>query len=353
MERSELKFRYGRSRCSCTIVIVVSVCIILALCLITLGLGVYEISIPDAVGVFIGHLTGTPLDFKDDHYVFDVRLPRAIAAVFVGAALALGGAVMQTILRNPLADPYTMGISSGAFFGAVLSIICGFSIIPSLSGDAATIVNAFITSLIPVAVIVLLLRFNKMTPTVMILVGIAVMYVFASANQYLMVTADSSSLSEAYSWRVGTLADMTWGDLVPIVGVVTMLATAIMFLYRRVNVLMTDDDYCRTLGVNVQVTRVILLLLVALMTSTVVCFTGTIGFVGLVCPLVVRLFVGSDSRKLLPLSLVMGALFLLAIDSVAKITGVNGLPVGVISALIGGPVFVYLLVRRKGKNNWM
>lgn len=321
-----------------------------AVSLVTLGMGVYDISVPDAVSTWFDHLVKGSDGSRDDVYVWDVRFPRAIAALMVGGGLAIGGAVMQSILKNPLADPYTMGVSSGAFFGAVLSIICGISLIPGLTGDGATVVNAFLTSLVSVAVIMMLMKSKRMTPTVMILIGIAVMYIFSSANQYLMVTADDSSLAEAYSWRVGTLAEVTW-DEIPFIAVsVVSLSALLVVLSKRVNALIMDDRYCQTLGVNVQVTRIILLLIVALLTASVVCFTGTIGFVGLVCPHIVRMFIGPNSRYLLPASFVFGALFMVAIDSIAKVTGVNGLPVGVISALIGGPIFVYLLVKRRNSN---
>ncbi len=352
MDRARMGSEYHRGIRRSLLFMVLCVIGVAVMALVTLGMGVYNISIPDAISTFFDHIAGNVSSERDDHYVWDVRFPRAIAAAFTGGGLAIGGAVMQSILKNPLADPYTMGVSSGAFFGAVLSIICGISIIPFLTGDTATVANAFITSLISVGIIMLLVRFKKMTPTVMILIGIAIMYIFSSANQYLMVTADDASLSEAYSWRVGTLANIEWGEIPFIAVSVSVMSVLLVYLSKKVNVLNTDDRYCQTLGVNVQVTRVVILLIVALLTASVVCFTGTIGFVGLVCPHIVRMFVGSNSKYLLPASFVFGALFLLTIDSIAKVTGVNGLPVGVISALIGGPIFVYLLVKRK-RNDWL
>ena len=352
MDRGSMGSEYRRGILRSRLFILVCVLSAAGVFLLTLGMGVYDISVPDAVAAWFGHLSGAEVDARDDYYVWDVRFPRAVAAALIGGGLAIGGAVMQSILKNPLADPYTMGVSSGAFFGAVLSIICGISIIPSLTGDTATVANAFITSLISVAVIMLMVRFKKMTPTVMILVGIAVMYIFSSANQYLMVTADEGSLSEAYSWRVGTLANMEWSEIPFIAVAVAVMSALLVLLSGKVNVLNVDDRYCQTLGVNVQITRVVVLLIVALLTATAVCFTGTIGFVGLVCPHIARMFVGSNSKQLLPASFVFGAVFLLAIDAVAKVTGVNGLPVGVISALIGGPVFVYMLVRRR-RSDWL
>ena len=254
---------------------------------------------------------------------------------------------MQSALKNPMADPYTMGVSSSAFFGAVISIIGGVSILPFLSGDAGTVANAFLFSMVPVVVIIFLAKMKHVSPTVMILVGIAIMYIFSSCTQYMMVTADESSLAEAYSWRVGTLADVTWSDVPIIVVSVTILSALLILLHKKINIVSVDGRYSKTLGENVDRIRVILLVIVALIAATVVSFTGTIGFIGLVCPHIMRMFVGSDPKHLVPASLAFGAAFMIVIDTVAKITGANGLPVGVISALIGGPIFAYLLIRQR------
>lgn len=329
--------------------VVIASCVILTFVMVfvTLGAGVYDISLGDALDAWWGHITGGAVEPHDDHYVWDIRLPRAIAAAFVGAGLSVGGAVMQSALKNPMADPYTMGVSSSAFFGAVISIIGGISILPFLSGDAGTVANAFLFSMVPVVVIMFLAKRKHVSPTVMILVGIAIMYIFSSCTQYMMVTADESSLAEAYSWRVGTLADVTWSD-VPVIAVsVTVLSALLVVLHKKINIVSVDSRYSKTLGENVDRIRVVLLIIVALIAATVVSFTGTIGFIGLVCPHIMRLFVGSNPKHLIPASLAFGAAFMIVIDTVAKVTGANGLPVGVISALIGGPIFAYLLIRQR------
>ncbi|MDO5852558.1 MAG: iron ABC transporter permease [Thermoplasmata archaeon] len=349
---SDFRPEYLRLRRRNMLFIAVCLLLVVAAVLITLGMGVYNISIPDAISAWWNHLTGGYVNPRDDAYVWDGRFPRAIMAAFAGAGLAIGGAVMQSVLKNPLTDPYTMGVSSGAFFGAVLWIICGFSLFPFLSGDLASIANAFVFSLIPVGIILILSRYKRITPTAMVLIGVAIMYVFSSFTQYFMVTADSSSLAEAYSWRVGTLADASWDNVPYVVVSVTVLSAVLIVLSRRINVLSMNDNYAQTLGENVQKSRVLLLVIVSLMTASIVSFTGTIGFVGLVCPHVVRMFTGSNSKYLIPASAVFGALFLVAIDSIAKVTGVNGLPVGVVSALIGGPVFAYLLIKSR-RSVWM
>ncbi len=316
---------------------------------LTLGFGVYKISVIDAIATLFNHLSGNPVDPSDDHYVFDIRLPRAIGAIAVGAGLAVGGAVMQNVLRNPLAEPYTIGISSGAFLGAVLSLVFGFSIIPALAGDAATVANAFLFSLIPVAIILLVSRFKKLSSATMILLGIAVMFVFSSISQTIMVTCSSESLSDVYNWRVGTLAKITWGNLPFIAGFTIVISALLMSFSKKMDIINAGDKTAQTLGVNVDRLRLVLMVLVSLMTAALVSFTGTIGFIGLVGPHVARMFVGSSNKYLLPASAAFGGTFLILADTVAKVTGINGLPVGVISAMIGGPLFIYILVKRNKK----
>lgn len=314
---------------------------------LTLGFGTYNISVGDAIGCFIDHLSGNVKDSTGDHYIWDVRLPRAIAALACGVALSVAGAVMQNDFRNPLAEPYTMGIASGAFLGAVLSIILGISIVPFLTNQYSIIANAAIFSLIPTFIIVLVAKIRKTTPSGMILTGIAVMFLFSSISQIIMVTSPSESMAEAYAWRVGDLGTVGWADL-PYMVVSTFVITAIiMLLAGKMNVMYAGDDYAKTMGENAENLRIVTLVLVSVMTAAVVSFTGTIGFIGLVGPHVARIFVGSNNRYLIPASAAFGAAFILLADSLAKVTGVSGLPVGVISSMVGGPLFIWILIRQR------
>lgn len=333
------------------LIIVTFLVVAVAALFLTLGIGEYKISISGAWNILVDHLSGNIVNTKDDFYIWDIRLPRAIGALFLGAGLAVGGVVMQNIMRNPLAEPYTVGISSGAFLGAVLSIVCGISIIPIFRGITATVVNAFLLSLMPMAIILVVSSYKKLTPTSIILLGIAIMYVFSSISQFIMVTAEPDALADAYNWRVGTLDKITWENLPPIV-VATVVISALLFtMSKKLDVAYTGDRNAVTLGVNMKVLRLTSMTLVAFLTATLVCFTGTIGFIGLVGPHIARIFVGSNNRYLIPCSLVFGAAFMILADSVAKVSGVNGLPVGVISAMIGGPLFIYILIKQ-GKKVW-
>ena len=317
---------------------------------VTLGFGVYEITLLDAWEVLYNHLSNNIQDPDEDYYIFDVRIPRAIGGLCAGAGLAVAGVVMQNIFKNPLADPYTMGISSGAFLGAVLYIICGFTLIP-IAGISGGVTNAFIFSLIPTAILLAISIFKKMTPTAMILTGIAVMFLFSSICQILMVTSPSESMASAYEWRIGSLARLKWAYL-PSMIISTLVLTAIIWsLSKKFNVMYSGDRSMQSLGERPLLIRMISLIMASLLTAGIVAYTGTIGFIGLVGPHVARIFVGSNNKYLIPASAAFGAAFLLFADSVAKVSGVNGLPVGVICSMIGGPLFIILLVKQR-KSAW-
>lgn len=327
------------------------ICLILAVAVffVTISMGKYELGFLDCYNIFIDNLLGHGHGTTADMVIWDYRVPRAIMGIFVGASLAVAGAVMQNILKNPLAEPYTMGISSGAFLGAVLSITCGISVIPLFSGDDGTVVNAFIFSLAPVALIMLISRFRKTTSTSMILCGISIMYIFSAISTLLMVLADPTHLSEAYTWRIGVLGRASWDSLMLIVPCMIILVILLICFAKRINTLGIGDEGAMSLGTDPHKTRLVCMVIVALLTAFAISFTGTIGFVGLVAPHIVRVMIGSNNRYLLPASAGFGALFLVSMDSIAKIISDTGMPVGVITAIVGGPLFIYILVQRKRK----
>lgn len=319
--------------------------------LLTLGFGVYDISISDSIATFFNHITGNIADVRADAYIWNTRLPRAIAALTVGMGLSVAGAVMQNDFRNPLAEPYTMGISSGAFLGATLSIILGISVIPGLSGDTATMANAFIFSLVPTAMILLAATLRRVSPVGMILIGIAIMFLFSALSRIFMVMADPNNLSKAYTWMVGSLDKMTW-DTLPLMVIPTFVGTILLYtLNRKLDIMYLGDVGALTMGEDAKKIRSVTLIIVSLMTASLVCFTGAIGFIGLVGPHIARIFTGSKNRYLLISSATFGAAFLILADTVAKVTGTSGLPVGVVCSLIGGPLFLWILIRQK-KSTW-
>ncbi|WP_400207070.1 FecCD family ABC transporter permease [Candidatus Methanomassiliicoccus intestinalis] len=330
------------------------VCIIAAIVVMGLAVsfGKYDVGFFESYEIIWNHLLGNadPGSMKD-HVVWDLRLPRALMAIAVGAGLAVCGAAMQSMMRNPLADPYTTGVSSGASLGAALAIILGFCVFPSLSGQSAIVVNAFIFSLIPAVIIVLISKFRKPTPTSMILAGIAVMYIFSATTTLLMLIANPEDLAEVYIWNVGTLGKATWDNIPVVIAMSIAGIILLMLVSKKLNVLVAGDKAAISLGVNADALRVYCLLVISLVTAAIVSFTGTIGFVGLIAPHVVRIFVGSDNRYLLPASAAFGAAMLICADCLAKEAGSTGLPVGVITAIIGGPLFILLLIKQR-KSAW-
>ncbi|MBQ8180037.1 MAG: iron ABC transporter permease [Candidatus Methanomethylophilaceae archaeon] len=353
VEYSEIRFKYGLQVHKKVLFTVLCLALAVVGVGVTLSVGKFDIGFLESYIIIWNHLMGveptTLMGETKDFIVWDLRLPRAIMALFVGAALAVGGVVMQGVMRNPLADPYTLGVSSAASLGATLCIVLGFSLVPGLTKSAGTMVNAFIFSMIPIVAITLITRFKKTTPTMMILSGIAIMYVFSATTQLIMLYADPDNLADAYSWSVGTLGKSSWENL-PVVIAVTVVGMALVSMMgKQLNILSAGDKISTTLGVDTGRCRVLLMLLVSITTATVVSFTGTIGFVGLVAPHVVRFFIGSDNRYVIPASACLGALLLVLADCVAKEAGATGLPVGVITALIGGPLFIALLIRQRRK----
>ena len=325
--------------------------LILVALILALSIGMYEIGFADCYRILIEHITGNITDPYADDIVINTRLPIALFAIIVGAVLALGGAVMQTMLRNPLADPYTMGVSSGALLGASIAIVLS-STLPLFNEQWIRIIMAFGFSLIPAMVILLFSFKRKVTSTKIILIGIAMMYIFSAIVQLIMITASEETLAEIYSWRVGTLALTTW-ETIPIPLIISILCGAVLlFHYRRINVMMAGTKSAHSMGVDPERTILVEITIVSLMTAAVVSFTGTIGFVGLVGPHIARLFVGSDTKHLLPAAAVFGGLFLLLANCLARVSGEYGLPVGVISAIIGCPLFIFILIRMRRKSAW-
>jgi len=333
----------GRNR----LFIVTFACLAVIAFFVTIGFGVYKISLFDSWAVLFDHLMGNIQDEDADMYIWDYRVPRAVGAVVIGAALSVAGVIMQNDFRNPLAEPYTMGISSGAFLGAVLVIVFDISLIPFLPSSWGLVVNAFIFAMIPVGIIVLVTKFKKMTPGLMILTGIAVMFLFSSITQVILVTAPSETMANAYAWRVGTLGGIRWGDMLFFIPTTILMMVVLWTFHKRLNVMYAGDRASQSMGEDANKLRIITLIIASLLTANVVCFTGTIGFIGLVGPHVARIFVGSNNRYLIPAAAAFGAAFITIADTIAKVSGPDGLPVGVISSMIGGPLFIYILVKQR------
>ena len=309
-------------------------------------LGTSDLSPGDAYRALINSLFPGSFDLPErtTRIVMNIRAPRVLMAVFAGAALALGGCITQSILKNPLATPYTLGVSSGAGFGAALAILFGIVIIPGIGG---VVINAFVFSLIPVAVVVITSQFRKMTPMTIILCGVAMSYVFSASNTIFQFFGEPNAVKSVVFWMVGDLNEISlWNISYVAIPMLTIFLIS-MYLAKDMNVMRMGDDTAKALGVRVEPIRVGSLLMACLITAFVVSFTGSIGFVCLLAPTISRIFVGGEMQYLLPASAVMGACILTLADMVAKtIIAPIMLPVGAITALVGGPVLIFLLLSR-------
>lgn len=303
----------------------------------------------DVIDVLWNFITMQPQgDTTIAHIVLNLRLPRIIGGIICGFALAVCGAAMQSMMKNPLADPYTMGISSGAGFGAALAMILGIELI----AGGGIVVNAFVFAVIPAVIILFLSRFRKATPTMMVLCGISLMYLFNALTQLFMLIADPDDMSAVYEWMVGSLDGVSYDELLLVLLVTVIGSLYVQYMANQLNVMGIGDESAQTLGVDVERRRLVILMVITLVAASVVSFTGVIGFVGLVAPHIARTLIGSDNRYLIPASGVVGSLLLVASDILARtIASPVMLPVGVITACVGGPLFM-LLILRSTKETW-
>ncbi|MCQ2069754.1 MAG: iron ABC transporter permease [archaeon] len=339
---------YKDFRHSKTIFLLVFVALFIILLGYKITLGSYEIGFIEVYQTIWNHITGNITDRMADNVVWTQRLPRVLTAVFVGLGLAAAGSSMQSMMKNPLADPYTTGISSGALFGATLAMTLGIFLIPGAYGR---VVNAFIFALVPALFIVGLSKWKKPSPSMMILVGIAIMYIFNAFQSFMMLKADPNSASTVYTWSVGSIGMTTWEEI-PIIAAISIVGFALLFVMgKTLNALNSGDSYAKSLGVNVDHVRIICLMIISVVAAGVVSFTGIIGFIGLVSPHIARIFVGSDNRILIPASALMGACMMLLCDIIGFLVVGSTLQIGIVTAMIGGPLFMIILIAQQ-KEVW-
>lgn len=332
--------------------IFIFVCIIATFLILmyALTIGEYHIDVGRCYEILWQKITGYHFPMGKESLeasiIFDIRLPRICAAILAGIGLASAGVAMQSTLMNPLADPYTTGVSSGASFGATIGIVLDISLF-GVSSQYTTVVNAFVFSLIPMIVIVVMSKIKNGSPTTMIMAGIAIMYIFNACTTVVSLMAEPDKLAQLYRWTVGSLTFASKSDLVVMAVFILPGFIILWLLSNKLNILATGDDTAKSLGVDADKLRRIILILVALIAAAVVSFTGLIGFVGLVAPHIVRIFVGPDNRFLMPASAAFGAMLLVFADLLGRVVIAPAeLEVGVITAFMGGPLFLWLIMRK-------
>ncbi|MEV7972967.1 putative F420-0 ABC transporter permease subunit [Cellulomonas sp. NPDC089187] len=336
-----------RRRAPLSVVLPLGVLLLVLTVAVCITIGPADLGVGDVVRSIGGHLGWGPgLPVLPDAIVWELRLPRVLTAAAVGAGLALSGAVMQSLTRNPLADPYLLGLSSGASMGAVAVLILGVSLLLP--------VTAFVGALAALVATLSLARVGgTLTPGRAVLAGLAVSQLAAAGTSFVIFwSATGDSYREILNWLLGSLAGSTWRS-VAIAGVALLVVgTVLIASATRLDAFAFGDTAASALGIDVDRTRWVLMTLVALLTGAMVAVSGAIGFVGLVLPHAVSALTGPTHHRLLPVVAVTGAIFLVWADTLARtIFDPRELPVGIVTALIGVPVFAVLLRRRRG-NAW-
>ena len=278
--------------------------------------------------------------------VLQLRLPRILMAIITGISLGVAGAVMQGVLRNPLVSPYTLGLSSGAACGAAIAIVLGVGVFGA--GRYIIVINAFFFSLLTMAIVYGISRMRGTSVETLILAGVAMGYLFSAAISLLKYVSGHEELREIVFWLMGGLYTARWENVIILIPAVLFFTLLLMRYSWDLNVMSAGEEVASSLGINVNRVRIICLSLSAVLTASVIAFTGIIGFIGLVSPHVCRLLIGSDHRYLIPCSGLIGALVLLVSDTACRtMISPTEIPVGIVTSFIGVPFFLYLLVSRK------
>jgi len=284
--------------------------------------------------------------------IWDYRMPRIIACILVGAGLSVAGVVMQCVLRNPLASPYTLGLSSAAAFGASFAIIflnAGSSItsVVSIDNPYLTTICAFLFSLLATSLILVLVKLTKVSAETMVLAGIGISAIFSAGLLFMQYIASSMQLANIVGWMFGDINRADW--TLNLILFAVLLPAVFYFVYRRwdYNAIDSGEETAKGLGVNTEDERTAGMILAVIVSSVAVSFFGIIAFIGLLGPHIARMMIGGDHRYLIPAGMIIGALIML----ISYVVGMNILhpmvvPVGIITSMLGGPLFIYLLIRR-------
>ena len=346
----------GPSLTRVTVVLGGGAILLLSAMVVALAIGSVGVGLGDIVAVLGHRLLGLPLSRAispgAESIIFDVRLPRVLTAMLVGGGLAVAGTVFQALLRNPMADPYIIGTAAGASLGAIAGLMAPI-LVPALAigvgsswlGLGLVQVLAFAGGLGTVLLVYAVSRANGRVPVVtLLLTGYAVSSVLAAGVALLMFFS-GQHLGAIFGWLMGSLAAAKWINLAFAAPLLVISTTLLIVRWRGLNLLLLGDGPAAHLGIDVEREKLVLTMLATLATSTVVAISGTIGFVGLVVPHVLRLAIGPDHRLLLPASVLYGATLLALADLGARL--MNGIPVGIVTALIGAPFFIWLLRRSR------
>ncbi|OUE27581.1 FecCD family ABC transporter permease [Clavibacter michiganensis] len=316
---------------------------------LAMGIGSVTVSPLHVAQVVLHHALGTDaggIDPIDDQIVWEYRAPRVLLALVTGAALALAGTVLQTLIRNPLADPFVLGIASGASLGAVAALVVG----ASAAGFLATlgVTGAAFAGAIATLALVLALgrRGGRVDPARLVLVGVSISSLLQALTSWLQLQASPDQIAGVLFWLLGSVSGATWASLALPAAALAIGLVGLLAGGRTLDALLLGDDRAASLGVDLSRSRTILFAVSALLTAAAVSVAGGVGFVGLIAPHLVRLVVGPAHRRLLPLAALVGGLFLVLADLAGRtLTAPRELPLSIVTALVGVPVFLTVLLR--------
>ncbi|HBI6881517.1 TPA: iron ABC transporter permease [Clostridium perfringens] len=332
--------------------------ILLFISSIILGISFGAVDIPpyDVYRVFLYKVFGIKIGNLDEilnstlfDIIWGVRMPRVLLGAFAGMALAMVGVIMQATIQNPLGDPYILGLSSGASLGATFSILIGFSGVLSSFGAP---LGAFLGALIASIFVYFLARIGgRITPFKMILAGMVISSICSSLTSLIIfLSKDNEGIRTVNFWMMGSLAGAQWSNIVLPIAISVIPLIYFFTQYRNLNLMVLGDETSITLGLNIEKHRKIYMILSSLITGVIVSVCGTIGFVGIMIPHIVRLIFGTDHKTLLPFSALVGAIFLIWADVIARCAITNmELPIGIITSVIGAPFLLWLMVKGTGE----
>lgn len=329
------------SRRADTIIVGLGVAVIVAVA-VSLMLGRYPIDPLEAIAMLVNCVVPVEPSWTEQQATlfFNVRLPRILLALMVGCCLSVAGAAYQGTFQNPLVSPDILGASQGAAFGAAVAILAGFT-----AGMVSVSAFALLTVLL---VLLISARAKGNHMMVVVLAGVMVSSLFQAGVSYAKLIADpTDELADITYWLMGSLTGAKMTQVTMIFPILLVGCIVLFALRWRINILTMGDDEASTMGVNARLIRIIVIIAATFVTAACVCVTGMIGWVGLVIPHLCRMLIGADYRKLIPASMLMGAGFLLVVDDIARLATTAEIPIGILTAFVGAPFFLYLITRKK------
>jgi len=343
MKLKSKQYNFPNGKYKLFIIEIVLLLLLVFVIILSLMTGRIDISVADVVKILLskfGFYQQSTLSMFES-IIIDVRLPRVISGVLVGAGLSLAGAAFQGLFRNPLVSPHILGVSSGAGFGAAIAILLFNNIF-------ITQVLSFLFGIIAVVLAYLLSRMYKSTPILMlVLAGIIIGSPFSALTSFIKYIADPmNKMPTIVFWLMGSLNNISNKEVLVVTPMIIVCSAVLLLIRWKINILAMGEEDAKALGLNTRYITILIILCSTIITAAAVCISGVIGWIGLVVPHIARLLVGPDHKRVLPVSMLLGGSYLVIVDMIARSVMAIEIPIGILTAIIGAPVFAYLLRRR-------